>query len=40
MYDLDILEQLYNGNHLEEKDLKRAKSLLALLNEELKERVL
>ena len=39
MKDLDILNQLYNGLHLEDEDLERAIKLLYLLNVELKSRV-
>ena len=38
-YDTEILSQLLLGNHLNETDLKRAKSLLALLEVELEQRV-
>ena len=38
MNDLDILKQLYNGNHLEDKELERALKLIYLLDIELKSR--
>ena len=37
--DLQILEQLYNGNHLNNLELERALKLLYLLKVELKNRV-
>ena len=36
MTDIQILEQLKNGNHLGPKELKRAKSILHRLNQMLK----
>jgi hypothetical protein len=39
MEDIDILKQLMHGNHLEDKDLDRAKKLLKLLTVQLKSRV-
>tara|TARA_R110000822_G_scaffold127454_1_gene262938 strand:- start:5610 stop:5732 length:123 start_codon:yes stop_codon:yes gene_type:complete len=40
MTDLQILEQILNGNHLEPNELKRAKQILQSLNTELKNRKL
>ena len=37
--DLEILRQLYNGNHLSDLELERANKLLYLLKVELKNRV-
>jgi len=37
--DIQILKQLYFGNHLESNDLERAVKLLHLLNIELKGRI-
>lgn len=39
MKDIDILSQLYNGNHLEPNELERAIKLLYLLNTELNRRI-
>jgi hypothetical protein len=36
--DMKILRQAYNGNHLEEKELKRAFQILKMLEVELKTR--
>ena len=36
MEDLQILAQLYNGNHLEAKELERAKQIIHGLKVELK----
>jgi len=38
MDDLDIIKQLYYGNHLEDTELERAHKLMYLLNVELKSR--
>jgi len=38
MKDIDILEQLLNGNHLEKEEVKRAKQILYSLNIELENR--
>ena len=40
MEDLEIIKQLYNGNHLESKELERALKILYLLDVEAKSRVL
>ena len=40
MTDIQILEQLLNGNHLSESELKKAHDLLIRLNLELKARQL
>lgn len=39
MEDLDILKQLYHGNHLNEYELIRARKLLHSLNLELESRI-
>jgi hypothetical protein len=36
--DLEILEQLYKGLHLEDTELERAVYLLEMLNKEIKKR--
>ena len=38
MDNIQILKQLLNGNHLEEKELLKAKQILHSLNNELKNR--
>ena len=38
MTDLQILQQLLNGNHLEPKEVLRAKEILKRLNTELQKR--
>ena len=39
MEDIQILKQLYYGNHLEPKELKQAESILRRLNIELQTRI-
>ena len=39
MKDIEILNQLLNGNHLEDKELERATKLIYLLDIEIKRRV-
>lgn len=39
MEDLDILKQLYHGNHLEKEDIARARIILHGLNINLNSRV-
>jgi|TARA_R100001530_G_scaffold89394_1_gene62270 uncharacterized protein YqgQ len=39
MTDLEILEQLYKGNHLDKKHFERAKQILHGLNTTLKDRI-
>ena len=39
MKDLEILKQLYKGNHLEAKELDRASKLIYLLRAELERRI-
>lgn len=38
MEDMDILKALYNGSHLESKELERAEKLIYLLRVEFKSR--
>jgi hypothetical protein len=38
MSNLEIINQLLNGNHLTKKELKKAKKIIEYLNIELKER--
>lgn len=40
MKDIEILKQLLNGQHLNEKELQRAKQLLHLMNIDIKNRIL
>lgn len=39
MEDIDILKQLYHGNHLEDTELERAIKLVYLLDHEIKRRI-
>ena len=39
MNDMDILKQLYEGNHLENNELERAVKLIYLIDLEIKSRV-
>lgn len=39
MKDIEILQQLLNGNHLDDKELERASKLIYLLDVEIKSRV-
>ena len=38
MKDLEILKQLYYGNHLEKDELKRAKEIVAQMQLQIKQR--
>ena len=39
MKDIEIIKQLYNGNHLEDKELNKARHILHGLNLSLKDRL-
>ena len=39
MDDLQILKQLYNGNHLNDNEMERATKIIYLLDNEIKRRI-